>query len=448
MFEGYFLGYFLIKGVTMTIREIRKIKWNGKNQFVKVDENLYVEVTKTKKVFKVLFKKEGKQIKGTVGDVNDVTLTEAKQKVLALRGKIQNKNFNEAREIIRAELAKRQSKKDKEIIQAKVKESEKYLLKNIISEYMATEDKKDQGRIKNYIIPALGNFDVRNMSHTDIINNLIKNICNLNKDNKKANTTKNKVETAKELMRLLRNFYKFLFLHHNITNNPASFIDKSVITQIIGENQAEHFKAITSLEELQKLYAKISKIKTYEETKNYHDVKLSTKSLMQFLMLTALRIGTARHLTWDMIDWNDNVVNIPKEITKTKINFRLPLTDETLKILQILKQYDKKQKGLIFKSKNGTPITESSVNKHLKRLSNGKTTSHGFRSSFTTIMKERGENPIIVEVQLMHKVESSVAQIYTRTDYLEQRRNLLKKWENLLTTKTQKKSDGLIHFDF
>ena len=431
----------------MTIREIRKIKYNGKKDFIKVGENLYVEVTKNKKVFKVLFKKEGKQIKGTIGDVNDVTLTEAKQKVLSLRGKIQDKNFSEAREIIRAELAKRLSKKDKEIIQAKVKKSEKYLLKNIIQEYLITEDKKDQGRIKNYIIPALGDFDVRNMTHTDIINNLIKNIRNLNKDNKKANTTKNKVETAKELMRLLRNLYKFLFLHHNITNNPASFIDKSVITQIIGENQAEHFKAIINLEELQNLYKKITELETYEETNNYRNIRLSTKSLMQFLMLTALRIGTARHLTWDMINLDERVINIPREITKTKINFRLPLTDEVVNILEKIRQYDKKQKGFIFKSKNGTPITESSVNKHLKRLSGGKTTSHGFRSSFATVMKEKGENPIVVEVQLMHKVESSVAQIYTRTDYLDQRRKLLQKWEFLITPKN-KKNNGIIRFDF
>ena len=431
----------------MTIREIRKIKYNGKKDFIKVGENLYVEVTKNKKIFKVLFKKEGKQIKGTIGDVDNVTLTEAKQKVLFLRGKIQDKNFSEAREIIRAELAKRQSKKDKEIIQAKVKESEKYLLKNIIQEYLITEDKKDQGRIKNYIISALGDFDVRNMTHTDIINNLIKNIRNLNKDNKKANTTKNKVETAKELMRLLRNFYKFLFLHYNITNNPASFIDKSVITQIIGENQAEHFKAIINLEELQNLYKKITELETYEETNNYRNIRLSTKSLMQFLMLTALRIGTARHLTWDMINLDERVINIPREITKTKINFRLPLTDEAVKILEKIRQYDKKQKGFIFKSKNGTPITESSVNKHLKRLSYGKTTSHGFRSSFATVMKEKGENPIVVEVQLMHKVESSVAQIYTRTDYLDQRQKLLQKWESLITAKN-KKDDGVIRFDF
>ena len=42
-------------------------------------------------------------------------------------------------------------------------------------------------------------------------------------------------------------------------------------------------------------------------------------------------------------------------------------------------------------------------------------------------MKEKGENPLYVETQLMHVVENKVGQAYTRTDYLEQRRELLEK---------------------
>lgn len=432
----------------MNIKEIKKKRWNGKNELLKVAENLYVEITKTKKVYKVIFKVEQKQIKATLDDINNITLTQAKQKVLKLKSKIVNKSFSEAREIIRRELAKKTSKKDKEIIQTKTKESEKFLLKNIILEYMQTEDKKDVGRIKNYIIPALGDLNVTKMQHTHIINNLVKNIHNLNKNNKKANKTKNKVETAKELMRILRNFYKYLFLHYNITNNPAAFLDKSVITKILGENKTEHIKAITNLSELQELYKKINELKTYEETKKVNNVSIYVKSLMQFIMLNALRIGTAKKIKWEMVDWDKKVINIPADITKTKINFRLPLSEESIKILENLKKHDKKQKGLIFKSRKNAEITESTINKHLKKLSNNKTTSHGFRSSFATIMKERGENPLYIETQLMHKVENSVAQAYTRTDYLEQRRTLLERWASLITAKVTKKDKSLIIFTF
>jgi len=422
----------------MNIREIKKLKWQGKNELIKIAENLYVEITKTKKVYKVILKKESKQIKATIDNIDNITLTQAKKIVQNLKVKIADKSFTEAREIIRKELAKKQSKKDKEIIQAKTKEAERYLLKNIIVEYYNTEDKKDKGRIKNYIIPALGDIDVRTMQHTDIINKLLKNIRNLNKNNKKAQTTKNKAETAKELMRLLRNFYKFLFLHYNITNNPASFIDSKVVEKIVGKNVTTHYRAITNLKDLQDLYKKIKSLKTFEETKQYNNVSIYVKALMQFLMLNALRIGTAKKLRWEMIDFKNKVINIPAEITKTKINFRLPLTSRSIKILETLKQYNKKQKGLIFKNRNNKEITEATINKHLKRLSNNKTTSHGFRSSFSTILKERGENYLYIETQLMHTTENKVGQAYTRTDYLQQRRELLERWGNLIDPKNQK----------
>lgn len=155
-------------------------------------------------------------------------------------------------------------------------------------------------------------------------------------------------------------------------------------------------------------------------------------------MLNALRIGTAKKLTWEMVDWDKKVINIPASITKTKIDFRLPLTSKSLEILENLKKYSKVQKGLIFKSQVNKEISTAAVNKHLKKLSNNKTTSHGFRSSFSTILKEKGENYLYIETQLMHVVENKVGQAYTRTDYLEQRRELLERWRELIDPKEEK----------
>jgi integrase len=224
-----------------------------------------------------------------------------------------------------------------------------------------------------------------------------------------------------------------LFIHYNITNNPASFIDKKVITSILGKNEVEHYKAITNIDDLRELYKKIVSLEVYEETKNKNDIQITTKNLMLFLMLTALRIGTARHIRWEYVDWDSKVINIPAKITKTKIDFRLPLTNRMIELLKEIKQYHNANKGYIFVNRNGNPITEASVNKHLKKLSDNKTTSHGFRSSFSTILKEQGYDYIAIETQLMHKVENAVGQVYTRTDYLKRRRKLLETWEQFIT---------------
>ena len=99
----------------MTIREIKKLKWSGSNELIKVSENLYVEITKTKKVFKFIVKKNKKQIKATIDNIENITLTEAKKIVQKIKTEITDKSFSEAREIIRKSLAKKQVKKTKKL---------------------------------------------------------------------------------------------------------------------------------------------------------------------------------------------------------------------------------------------------------------------------------------------------------------------------------------------
>jgi len=423
----------------MNIRDIKKLKFEGKVKKIKVAENLYVYIQKESKVYKFVTKKENKKIEATIENIDNITLTQAKKIVQNLKTKIIDKSFAEAREIIRKNLAKKESKKDKEIIAKIKKAEEKYLLKNLMRDFMQTRTNlKEINRINTYILPLLGQKDVRTLKTKDIFA-FFEQVKKTNTNNKKATRTKNKLETAKKLRQTLNVFFKYIAKKHEIMNNPVALIELKDLEHIFGKDESENYKAITNLDELQELYKRVDKLKVREETNNYKDISIYTKSLMQFLMLNALRIGTAKKLKWEMIDWENKIINIPASITKTKINFRLPLTTKTIKILETLKQYNKKQKGLIFKNRAGKEITENTINKHLKRLSNNKTTSHGFRSSFSTILKEQGENYLYIETQLMHTTENKVGQAYTRTDYLQQRRELLEKWGNLIDPKNQKK---------
>jgi len=419
----------------MNIRDIKKLKFNGKIQKIKVAENLYVYVQKESKVYKFVAKKESKKIEATIDNIDNITLTQAKKIVQNLKAKITDKSFAAAREIIRAELAKKQSHKDKEITAKIKKAEEKYLLKNLMLDFMQTRTNlKEINRINTYILPLLGEKDVRKLKTKDIFI-FFEQVKNTNTNNKKATRTKNKVETAKKLRQTLNVFFKYIAKKFEITNNPVALIELKDLENIFGKLEIDNYKAITNLIELQDLYKKINSLKVREETGYIKDISIYTKSLMQFLMLNALRIGTAKKLNWEMVDWNKKVINIPASITKTRINFRLPLTTKSINILENLKQYN--TKGLIFKNRNGGEITETTINKHLKKLSNNKTTSHGFRSSFSTILKEKGENYLYIETQLMHTTENKIGKAYTRTDYLQQRKELLEKWGELIDPKKQ-----------
>ena len=59
-------------------------------------------------------------------------------------------------------------------------------------------------------------------------------------------------------------------------------------------------------------------------------------------------------------------------------------------------------------------------------------TAHGFRSSASTILNERGHDGEVVEAALAHEEEDEVRRAYNRAKYLKQRVKLMQDWANLL----------------
>ena len=74
------------------------------------------------------------------------------------------------------------------------------------------------------------------------------------------------------------------------------------------------------------------------------------------------------------------------------------------------------------------------MNSALRRMGYTKdeATAHGFRSSASTILNERGFNPQIIEAALAHQDENEVRRTYNRAQYWPDRVKLLQAWADLL----------------
>jgi len=59
-------------------------------------------------------------------------------------------------------------------------------------------------------------------------------------------------------------------------------------------------------------------------------------------------------------------------------------------------------------------------------------TAHGFRSSASTILNERGYHPDHIEAALAHEDENEVRRAYNRALYWKERIALLQDWADLL----------------
>ncbi len=80
------------------------------------------------------------------------------------------------------------------------------------------------------------------------------------------------------------------------------------------------------------------------------------------------------------------------------------------------------------------PLSENAMNSALRRMGYTKdeVTAHGFRSSASTILNERGFDNDVIEAALAHQDEDEVRRAYNRATYLPERTILMQKWADLL----------------
>src|SRR5204862_5739283 len=76
-------------------------------------------------------------------------------------------------------------------------------------------------------------------------------------------------------------------------------------------------------------------------------------------------------------------------------------------------------------------MSENTVRSALRRLgySNDDMTAHGFRAMARTMIAERlSINPEVIEAQLAHTVPDALGRAYNRTQFLDQRRDMMDRW--------------------
>ena len=150
---------------------------------------------------------------------------------------------------------------------------------------------------------------------------------------------------------------------------------------------------------------------------------------MKFLILTAARSAEVRNLTLDEV--RGDVWIVPAERMKAGVEHRVPLSSEALRVLEAAKPFE--VHGAVFIGTKGKPISDMTLSALLKRRGL-EARPHGFRSSFRTWCAEAIDVPReIAEVALAHVAGGKVERAYRRTDYLDQRRDLMSRWANFVT---------------
>lgn len=205
-----------------------------------------------------------------------------------------------------------------------------------------------------------------------------------------------------------------------------------VHTNIAGEEIGGALPSMPSVKEHHRSlpYKEVSKaLDIIEES----GASLSAKLCFRFLILTAVRPGEARNATWEEINWETKTWTIPAGKMKAKVEHRVPLSREAMKVLERAARV-RGESPLIFpsSSKRAKPMSDMTLTKLLRDVGLGeKTVPHGFRSSFRTWAGERTNTSTpVIELCLAHRVGSQVEQAYSRSDLLNKRRRLMQQWSD------------------
>ena len=156
---------------------------------------------------------------------------------------------------------------------------------------------------------------------------------------------------------------------------------------------------------------------------------------LKLVSLTMCRPGDVRGMCRQEINFEKALWRIPAERTKMRRPHDVPLSKQALEVLRDI--WSLSDHGeLVFPSIRSArkPLSENAFNSALRRMGYAKDemTAHGFRSSASTILNERGFSPDVIEAALGHQDENAIRRAYNRATYWPERVTLMQTWADLL----------------
>ncbi len=174
---------------------------------------------------------------------------------------------------------------------------------------------------------------------------------------------------------------------------------------------------------------------------NNASVRLETRLLIEWQLLTWVRPGEAVRTRWSDIDIETGMWNIPAEFMKMKKPHKVPLSKEALRVLDLMKAISGRREWVFPSIK--APLNhmhEQTANAAIIRMGfGGELVAHGMRSIARTAAEESGKfRTDVLEAALAHSKKDEIIAAYNRAEYLTERVILMQWWSDFVSSQKYK----------
>jgi integrase len=339
---------------------------------------------------------QGKRFDTSLGRFPEISLAEAREKVLKLRRQIINGiNPNEATKAHKAS----QLKAQKQSISFR-EFAENYIERMSPQWSSRVHEYQWLHTINSFANPIIGSITLEDITTQHVLEILTP-----------IWTTKN--ETARRLRGRIEKIISAATTQGlRTSSNPATW--KGHLDNLLPQirTSTKHHEAMP-YKEVPAYFYKLTTINTL------------TSLALQFTILNASRTGEVIYALRNEV--LEDIWTIPAKRMKAKREHHVPLCAKSLEIIGMAKKLD--ETGDFIFCNNGRGLSNMTMLKLIKSH-DSHLTVHGFRSAFRDwVSEETIHSPEVAEMALAHSIKNKVEAAYRRGNLLQRRRQLLMDWE-------------------
>jgi integrase len=260
--------------------------------------------------------------------------------------------------------------------------------------------------------------------------------------------------TAIELHSALKRMFSFAIASRYYRGeNPAAWVDH--LEHVLPPTEDIH--NVTHRESLpyKDVGRFMAKLRAWEDTSNRRHGHTAQAFLIEFIILTGVRMSEVRLATWEQFDLQTMIWNVPPENRKTgHLNGNnkvrpVPITPPMLAVLEEMQRRRTDQddpKALVFPSPHGGPYEQSSCSQFIRNTLKWEShiTVHGFRSTLVDWCRANKFPEHLIKRQLDHVIGNKVDQAYGHDQAIEERRAMMRLWGDYCAAPAPEPATGTV----